>query len=313
MQHIPQRLIDRIRTTFGETNAARIIAGWHAKRPSSFRINTLQSSAEEVESALGTLGIPFTRATWLPDAYQVAREHEYALKGSGLFRTGKIYMQGLASQIPPHALDLTDGLTVLDMTAAPGGKTTHIAALMHNTGKIVASEKHQIRFDKMAHNLSLQGVTNVESLKASASQLSQIFPVGAFDRILLDAPCSAEGRIDADEERSYGYWRPECIARNVELQKQLLDVALPLLAPGGLLVYSTCTLSPEENESMVAYACTHDSTLQIEPLPLMVPEALPALTTYQSETYGADMANAVRVLPSATMEGFFVARMRKVS
>lgn len=205
------------------------MTGYSHERFCSFRINTLKSSAEEIESFLQSRNIPFSRAPFPPFAYTIERRHEFALKGSDVFYEGKIYVQGLASQIPVTILGVQDGMRVLDVTAAPGSKTTQIAALMNNTGEIVACEKHRIRHDKLLYNLRLQGVTNTKTHKTDALQLMRELEQTSFDAILLDAPCSAEGRIRLDDERTYGFWSLKNIREKVAIQTSLLEASIPLL------------------------------------------------------------------------------------
>jgi 16S rRNA (cytosine1407-C5)-methyltransferase len=138
-------------------------------------------------------------------------------------------MQGLASQLPATLLELKDNTRVLDVTAAPGSKTTQISALMNNTGTIVACEKHQIRYDKLIHNIKLQGVTNVETHKMDALKLMTELEKESFDAILLDAPCSAEGRFKLSDERSYGFWTLQNIRDKAIIQTTLLEASIPLL------------------------------------------------------------------------------------
>lgn len=186
------------------------------------------------------------------------REHEYAIKGSRVFYDGKIYLQSIASLLPVFALEPESGETILDVCAAPGSKTTQIAMIMENIGRIFAIEQNQIRFDKLMHNCALQGATIVEGVKMDARHW--LADTGAnvvvvddamdilFDRILLDAPCSAEGRIALNNEKTYGFWSLDNIIKKAELQSELLKMSFARLAVGGTLIYSTCTLAPEENE-----------------------------------------------------------------
>lgn len=120
-------------------------------------------------------------------------------------------------------------MRVLDVTAAPGSKTTQIAAIMDNTGTIIACEKHQIRYDKLVHNIKLQGASNIEARKMDAIKLMAETPEESFDAILLDAPCSAEGRFKLSDERSYGFWTLQNIRDKAAIQTTLLEASIPLL------------------------------------------------------------------------------------
>lgn len=218
---------------------------------------------KEVEESLHAKGIRFESVSGVENAYIVPKSDEYALKGTDLFYDGKIYVQGLSSQLPTHFLDLVPGMRVLDVCAAPGSKTTQIGAIMKNTGQIIALEKHQIRFDKLAHNCRLQGLTNVVLEKTDALEYLARNE-GLFDAILLDAPCSAEGRIQLSDERTFGFWSLENTVRKAEIQTEILTAALFRLAPGGVLVYATCTLAPEENEGVVTAALSAETGAKLQ-------------------------------------------------
>ncbi len=183
---------------------------------------------------------------------------------------------------------------------------------MGNTGKIVACEKHQIRHDKLLHNLALQGATNVETFKMDALKLCEELEQGSFDAILLDVPCSAEGRIRANDERSYGFWSVRNIEEKAILQKSLLDAVLPLLKKGGVLVYSTCTLAPEENEGVISEILNKNLHLSLEKIEgLEGVSAMSGLSDFNGTTYHPDISSTIRILPSAEMEGFYIAKIRK--
>lgn len=153
---LPKKLLSRLSSFLSDEDYQKVLDGWRAERVCSFRVNTLKSSPAEIEETLNKMNIPFRKVPFLPLAYVIDKKHEFALKGTDMYYAGKIYVQGLASQLPATLLDVKNGAHIFDVTAAPGSKTTQIAALMNNTGKIVACEKHQIRHDKLLRNLHLQ-------------------------------------------------------------------------------------------------------------------------------------------------------------
>lgn len=182
--------------------------------------------------------------------YVFDRDQEYAIKGTRAFYDGKIYLQSIASILPVLVLAPQEDEMILDVCAAPGSKTTQIAMLMKNTGKIFAIEQNQIRYDKLMHNCKLQGATNIIGAKLDAlkyfegdfeitngeihkkgkyvrpsAEVTELESVPLFDRILLDAPCSAEGRISLENEKSFGFWSLENISKKSELQYELLTQA----------------------------------------------------------------------------------------
>lgn len=226
---LPKKYLQRIESFLSKSDLEQTIKAYDKERACSFRINTLKSTEQEVESFLCSNNISFDKVSFLPLAYTLERKDEFTLKGSNLFYEGKIYLQGLTSQLPATLLELKDGMRVLDVTAAPGSKTTQIAALMNNTGTIVACEKHQIRHDKLVHNIQLQGATNVETHKMDAIKLMTELEKESFDAILLDVPCSAEGRFKLSDERSYGFWTLQNIRDKAVIQTSLLEASIPLL------------------------------------------------------------------------------------
>ena len=146
--------------------------GFLCERITSFRTNILKATDSDIENFFQTQHVELKKISWLPHAYIIDKKDEYWLKGSDIYYQGKIYVQGLASQIPPYFLELQKNMKVLDVTAAPGSKTSQISALLENKGEIVACEKHQIRYDKLLYNLKLQGCINVKTWKMEAEKLS---------------------------------------------------------------------------------------------------------------------------------------------
>lgn len=309
---LPKKLLSRLSSFLSGEDYQKVLDGWRVERVCSFRVNTLKSNPVEIEETLRKKDIPFQKVPFLPLAYVIDKKHEFALKGTDMYYAGKIYVQGLASQLPATLLDVKNGAHVFDVTAAPGSKTTQIAALMNNTGKIVACEMHQIRHDKLLHNLALQGATNVETFKTDALKLGSELERESFDAILLDAPCSAEGRIRANDERSYGFWSLRNIEEKAVLQKSLLNAVIPLLKKGGTLVYSTCTLAPEENEGVISEILNKNLHLTLEKIEgLEGLSAMSGLSNFNGTTYHPDISGSIRILPSSEMEGFYIAKLRK--
>lgn len=308
---LPSAFLDRLSAFLSEPEFRAVLAGFSADRPSSFRINPLKSDAATVEAELVKKGIPFEKYEPIPGAYLIPKESEYALKGTDAYYGGKIYVQGLSSMVPAMFLDLKPGSRVLDACAAPGSKTTQIAAMLKGGGEIVALEKHQIRYDKLAHNCKLQGATNVRTVKTDALAYLVHGMNGSFDAALLDAPCSAEGRIRADDERTFGFWTEKNVLEKAAAQSELLSMAFKSLNAGGSLVYATCTLAPEENEAVVSALLAEFPSAVLEPCELDVPEARKGLSGFRGMKFPAEISRTLRILPSYWFEGFYVAKIRK--
>lgn len=263
---LPSALMERIQSVTPEHFAA-ILAGFSVERLGSFRINFLRSDAETVLEEFSRRNIVVSPFFAINGVYTFSRDQEYAIKGTDAFYQGKIYLQSLASLLPVLALDPQKGECILDMCAAPGGKTTQIALMQENQGRIIALEPQKIRYEKLGYNVRLQGAHSVEVIRADARHfLSET--TQSFDRILLDAPCTSEGRIQMDRPKSWNFWKPEHITRNAALQRDLIGAAYQRLKAGGTLVYSTCTLAPEENEMVIADFLTAHPDMRIEPIGL---------------------------------------------
>lgn len=341
---LPSLLTSRLRKIL-DIDYPTVINALTHERQGSLRINTLKGDAMDIIAEFAEKWIILTSFEPILWAYFFDRVHEYAIKGTRAFYDGKIYLQSLASMIPVLALEPRAQELILDICAAPGSKTTQLAALMHNKWKIIAIEHNQIRFDKLMHNCTLQGATNVEGIKLDAKKYfmwdyevtgEEIHKKGKyakyiepkaweksdtdertiplFDRILLDAPCSAEGRILIENEKSYGFWTLENIAEKSVLQYELLSLAVDALKSWGTLVYSTCTLAPEENEGVISRVLDAHKDLKLQNINLGLSGSQwwkRWIESFEGQKYHADISKCVRILPSPETEGFFIAKIGK--
>lgn len=291
IEKIPAFLRELLQKEYGG-EAERIFAGYQTRRPVTLRVNTLKADGEEIASALCGMGIMFER--WAEDAFILREAQKETLEGSELYLSGKIYLQSLSSMLPPLALRPRAGEQILDMTAAPGGKTTQMFALSGGRALITACEKDGIRFERMKFNLARQGAERVSALHADAEKLD---PFLRFDKILLDAPCSGSGTFLADGRGKIG----EALLRNcIRTQRRLLKKGISLLKKGGELVYSTCSVLKEENEEAISSVL--GSGVRLLPLPEELMRGLPLLK---------GMENTLTVCPDGLFEGFFVAKLKK--
>ncbi len=285
---VPPFLRDLLVAQYGE-DYARIEAGYRAERAVTLRVNPLKAEREEAERTFAELGLAFSRVPWYEDAYILRSEG--GLRRTALYERGGIYFQSLSSMLPPLILGARKGEEVLDMTAAPGGKTTEIAALTGNGAYLTACEKDGIRFQRLRFNAERQGA-RVNLLETDALRLNDFL---RFDKILLDAPCSGSGTLSAGE----GVISLKLIKNCALLQKKLLKKAATLLKKGGELVYSTCSLLREENGGAIAAL----AGTGLEPLPL---EPFPELPLLPS------LAGTLAVCPDENYEGFFIAKFKKI-
>ena len=317
----PKLLTSRLQTILGDDYTS-FTEAFSLERKWSFRINLLNWDGSAVMKELAEKGIVVEKFTgFLPsqewratEVYLFDKAHEYAMKGTRAFYDGLIYLQSLSSLLPALVLDPQAWESILDVCAAPGSKTTQIAMMMRNEGKIVALEQNQIRYDKLMHNAKLQWATIVEWQKLDARHYFDRTADETFDRILLDAPCSAEGRISLTNEKTYGFWSLENIQKKAELQYELLTLAFASLKKWGTLVYSTCTLAPEENEWVISDFLEETPSASLEPIDIGLSDKSwwkSGIEKFGKTEYSAELQKAVRILPGAETEGFFVVKIVK--
>ena len=309
---LPGIFIERLRKIIPSQKLDSVANTFAGPKPVTFRANLLKSSPAEVRQILGDRGFRLEPAGWYRDAFILRDGRLRELQETEIYKNGLIYVQNLSSMVPVLVLDPRPGETVLDLTAAPGSKTTQIAAFMQGQGKIVANDNNKIRFFKLKANVELQSAVNVQVTLEYGEAFGRKRP-GEFDRVLLDAPCSAEGRFDVREPASYRYWKPGKVKEMARKQKKLFYSAVSALKPGGVLVYSTCTFAPEENEAVVDWAIRKfPGALGLEKITLPFPNQMPGLSSWDGEAFDPAVRRSLRILPTGQMEGFFITKLRKL-
>lgn len=187
------------------------------------------------------------------------------------------------------------------MTAAPGGKTTQIAALTNNEAHITACEMNNIRIEKLRYNVEKQGAKSVYIMQKDSRNIDNFF---AFDQILLDSPCSGSGTINIEDKNLNKYFTEKLIEKSVKSQKALLRKAIKILKQGGTMVYSTCSILQKENEEILKDIIATNTNIQVVPIEFQGKEEVPCLPT--------KIAGTMCVRPTEYYEGFFVAKLKKV-
>jgi NOL1/NOP2/sun family putative RNA methylase len=293
-----QYLTDKIRAEYGDEWGEKVERGYAVRRFTTLRANTLKSDIESVKEGLLFAGIEYVSVPWYRDALILTEADERAIRSLPMFERGEVYLQSLSSMMPPFALAPRAGETILDMAAAPGGKTTQMAAMSENQASITACEFHSGRAEKLKFNLQKQGATRVNVMVTDARALSEFF---AFDKILLDAPCSGSGTVSLGESSKAEY-NDKLLKKITTTQVALLKKGLSLLKKGKSLVYSTCSLFKEENEEVIK-AALKGTNCVIEPLsPTMFIGAQFLPTT---------LDGTLCICPDEYYEGFFLAKLRK--
>ncbi len=269
----------------------------------SIRVNTLKASVEDVVKSLcGRFElepIPWCREGFFVNAEKVGGTIEHQL--------GLIFSQEASAMIPAVALDVKPGMLVLDMAAAPGGKTTQVAQYMQNEGCIIANDVKVDRLNILISNLQRCGVT-IARVTMKDGRFFKRFK-DTFDRVLLDAPCSNVGMI----RKNFKYlkmWRLKEVESLSRLQKELIMAGYNALKPGGILVYATCTLDPLENEEVVDHLVMNTDAEIIE-IDLPVKSQRP-ITKFEDREYCKDVLKCLRIHPQDNdTEGFFIAKILK--
>ena len=298
LPNVPALLVEKLRAQYGQALAEEIIAGF-VRRPVTLRVNTIKSTAEAVGEVLTGAGIAWEKSPWYEDAFILRNVREEAVQALPEYEAGHMYLQSLSSMMPPLVVAPAKNESILDMAAAPGGKTTQMAALSGNTALITACEKNKIRAERLQFNLDRQGVKRVNVMCQDARQLSDLFK---FDKVLLDAPCTGSGTIliaeGEPERRMDAAW----VVKTAQTQKAMLKKALTLLSAGHEMVYSTCSILREENEDVLKAV-----------LPAMNAEVVPIEHTFLAHAplLPTTIPGVVCVKPNELYEGFFVAKIRK--
>lgn len=275
----------------------------------SVRVNPLAGDPTEIVKKMIDLGWKGSSVAWCENGYSID-EGFSQLRDSQMVDDGEIYIQNEASWLPVVLLNPKPGMDVLDICAAPGGKTSHIAALMKNEGYLVANDNSRPRLIKLQQNLSRLHVAANYTLH-DATKLSKTLDDQLFDAILLDAPCSGEGLINLERPKTLESWSVAHVKRLSALQKQLIREAWKLLRPGGRLVYSTCTMAPEEDEAAVSYLLKHNEDATVQAIDLPVSGALTGLTSWGERVFDPSVSKAMRLIPGSGREAFFVCVIEK--
>ena len=303
-REFPARFLERCERMVPDFEAFREAMRTPLKRTG--RVNTLKATKEQAWEWIGDLE-PEPLPWWelgfsLGKAEGAGKRLEHFL--------GLVYLQEAASMVPALVLGPRPGETVLDLCAAPGSKTTQMSAMMENTGLLVANDFSRSRVRGLVGNADRAGCLNVCICRMDGVALSRRVE-GTCDRVLVDAPCTCEGTV-RKSARVLDQWSEAAIDRFSQLQKGLIVAGYRALKPGGTMVYSTCTMAPEENEAVVAYLLRRFPEADVSEPVLPGFRMRPALGEWDGTSYPDRVANCRRVLPQDNdTEAFFVSLVRR--
>ena len=261
------------------------------KKKTTFRVNNLKSNKEEIESILNSNNIKYSKVDFYDDAFIL--ETDIDLRELDIYKEGKIYVQSLSSMLPPLYFDYKQNDSIIDMAAAPGGKTSEIASITNDTVLITAVEKNKLRGEKLIYNLDKQGLKHYSIIFEDATKLNEFMK---FNKVLLDAPCSGSGTIIKEQLNSI---TEDLVNRSSNIQKELLDKAINLVNVGDEIIYSTCSIFKVENEEVINKYIQEGRV-----------EVIPINTSI--ETLPSTIEGVLTIKPTELYEGFFISKLKKI-
>lgn len=298
-EKLPDFFKELLQKQYSKEDILKIVSGYNSKRYVTLRVNTLKTTLEEVQKKLQQSNIKYKIDKLNNNAIIIENATEKDIQELDVYENGKIYLQSLSSMLPPIILEPKEFEDILDMAAAPGGKTTQIAAITNNNANITACELNAIRAERLKYNIEKQGATSVYVMQKDSRTIDDFF---SFDRILLDAPCSGSGTLNINDENAFIYFTSKLIEKSIKAQMALLKKALTILKPGREMVYSTCSILACENEDVVN-KILKEVNAEIVPIEIDKMEELPMLPVR--------IPGTICVCPNEFYEGFFIAKLRK--
>jgi tRNA (cytosine49-C5)-methyltransferase len=271
----------------------------------SFRVNTLKATVPAIKKRLSNY-FEIEQVPWCKEGFFIKDTKRIAVGNLREYMLGYIYIQEASSMIPPTILKPKPGDFVLDMAAAPGSKTTQMAAMMKNEGLLIANDYKYERLKSLSSNLQRCGVANT----ATTLQEGRFFKGFSFDKVLLDAPCSGTGTL-RKSPYTLETWNPNAIRRIAGTQRQLIKSAFENLKSGGTMTYSTCTLEPEENEMTVDYLLNTFENAKLQKINIDIKSTKP-VEEFEGKKFTSEVKKCLRIWPQDNnTDGFFVAKIKK--
>jgi len=307
---LPDLFVERLHHIVPEEIFDLSLSSLSVGKQFSFRINTLKTEILTIHNLLKENDISFDTVDWCPEAVIISNGKLEQLEELELMQKGHLYQQGLSSMLVPVLLAPKPKERLLDLCAAPGSKTSQLAAMMRNNGEIICVEKIKKRFYKLKSVLLLLNVSNTRLQLKDGRKYRDHHDL--FDRILVDAPCSSEGLFNPLQEKTFQYWSPRKIKEMVKKQRGLLFNGVRLLKIEGTLIYSTCTFAPEENEGVINWLLKKlKNQIDIVPLKLHDIKTYPTLKKWKNKEFHPDISRCVRITPNGIMKSFFIAKLVK--
>ena len=297
----------------------RIISMFSQRAKTTIRLNGLKGNPKETYKLLKARGYILTPIPWANNVYFVENRDKAEISQIEEYRNGLFYIQDLSSILATLILNPQEQENILDMCAAPGSKTTHIADITNNKATILANDSEVSRTNSLRNVVEQFGANNVKITLSDGREFGRKYPE-YFDRVLLDAPCSGEGRIYMNSSNPLRFWSIKKVKSSTYIQKELIDSAFRTLKTNGTLVYSTCTLEPDENEGVITYLLEEFKNAKLEDIDIVNSKEFEGykkhitngITHWSGNQYNTSVKKCIRVIPSSEMMGFFIAKIKKV-
>lgn len=307
---LPQEFLHKLKKIYPR-DYAKIASTFLKKKDTTFRINYLKTDLHNLRRLLKQERAKFKELQYPPGSFLLKDELRQFQKTS-IYKDGLVYVQNLSSMIAALILEPKISDKILDLCAAPGAKTTQILSLAPKA-QVIAIEKARDRYYKLLANLKTAGADSAEVMLLDSIWVRKKFPE-EFDKILADVPCSAEGRFLVTNPKTFKYWKQRKVKEMVHKQKKLLHSAFFALKKGGVLVYSTCTFSPEENEGVIDWFINKfKEKLEIMPINIPLPNAQEGFIKWKDKTFSPFLRLSRRIVPTDLIEGFYLAKIKKIS
>lgn len=300
-------LIDRLCEIYGDSLAETVCLTMVSPKRAGYVLNPLAAGEQPDGTDITTEPPAGSPVEGLEGCFSVPAAARAALLEHPAVQAGAIYPINPASVLAAAQLGVAPEQEVLDLAAAPGGKTLQLAIAMANSGRIAAVEPVKGRFHRMRANLDRCGVSNTQLYLSDGRSIGRKVP-GRFERVLLDTPCSSESRIRLDEPKTYRHWSTRKTKEMVRKQRGLIRSGFQALKPGGTMIYCTCAFSVEENELVVNHLLRREADAD---LLNVVAEGWPGLTQWQGRSLDPRLALTRRILPDELFDGFFIAKICK--
>jgi len=300
-------MVERYFQFLGEDQTKELLEANEKPLTPSIRVNTLKIDKDALRNRLESKGFKFESINWIHYGFKI-KKSPINLGSTHEYLQGFYYLQSVAPMLPALILNPKPNEVVIDMCAAPGGKATHLAQIMNNEGNLILIERNRNRIPALEFNLRRLGVSNSIIINEDAVNLSKMNLKA--DKILLDAPCTGEGLIRQDSSRKRSKTMRD-ISKLSIIQRKLLKTGLNSLNPGGQLLYSTCSIAPEENELVIDDVLKENSDFAIVKIPRNY--GVKGIIDVYNKTLREDIKYSQRLYPHLhNTIGFFISLIQKV-